>query len=138
MFDKVKDALLYSPPPKSMGLHLSCNQTNFPLQLKNYHQGLLKYVRANYKTFVSLQSNSGKYSSKNKRGSYGAIRLCNTGLERSLYFPWFPADLVTFIEKILNGKLNFLCRDCGVRNQEILCCDLLSYFKFLFQVGLKI
>ena len=25
--------------------------------------------------------------------------------------PQFPADLVTFAEEVLNGKLNFLCSD---------------------------
>ena len=27
-------------------------------------------------------------------------------------YPQFPADLVTFTEEILNGKLHFLCSAC--------------------------
>ena len=30
--------------------------------------------------------------------------------------PQFPADLVTFTEKILNGELNFLCSDAFLNN----------------------
>ena len=30
--------------------------------------------------------------------------------------PQFPADLVTFTEKILNGELNFLCTDTFLNN----------------------
>ena len=35
--------------------------------------------------------------------------------------PQFPADLVTFTEEILNGKLNFLCSgtfEIGVSNKQ--------------------
>ena len=30
--------------------------------------------------------------------------------------PQYPADLVTFTEKILNGKLHFLCSDMNDEN----------------------
>ena len=33
--------------------------------------------------------------------------------------PWFPADLVTFTEEILNGKLHFLCSERQIRAGDI-------------------
>ena len=32
--------------------------------------------------------------------------------------PHFPADLVTFTEEILDGKLHFLCSDLGLKSLE--------------------
>ena len=32
--------------------------------------------------------------------------------------PQLPADLVTFTEEILNGKLNFMCSECGLISKE--------------------
>ena len=49
------------------------------------------------------------------------------------------ADLVTFTEEILNGKLHFLCSDC-VSRLCVLCdkftpCNVQSFFCFFFKKG---
>ena len=56
--------------------------------------------------------------------------------------PQFPADLVTFTEEILNGKLHFLCSVLFLKNdyaiQDGFCIDLeiysLAYNGQLFEI----
>ena len=46
----------------------------------------------------------------------------------------FPADLVTFTEEILHGKLHFLCSDCifYVRHTMLRCClDCICWWLFI-------
>ena len=45
--------------------------------------------------------------------------------------PQFPADLVTFTEEILNGKLHFLCSGCS-------CGDIANLFVISIQIKIRI
>ena len=45
--------------------------------------------------------------------------------------PQFPADLVTFTEKMLNGKLRFMCSDISWIFSHIL---LMSETKYTFKM----
>ena len=51
--------------------------------------------------------------------------------------PQFPADLVTFTEEILNGKLHFLWSNCFENFRKIYRETLIPGYLFVIVVGLQ-